>query len=212
MTFLRLSRWDWLAFVTALALLFVMSLNWYSDKQGEECARVESLQTPTPGVQGAEITRDVRHDAEACKAKHRRTAWQAGAFIDRAIMVVLLAAAFAAVAAAFFRAADRRVSGLTPSALATGLGLLGALLVLYRILQPPGFNPAAVVKAGAPIGLACVGVLAIAARAAMLEEKAAGEEPPAETAAGEEAAAEPPQPSPDPEPEAPPTEPEAPST
>ena len=201
MTFLRLSRWDWLAFVTALALLFVMSLDWYSDKQGEECARVEGLQTPTPGVQGAEITRDVRHDAEVCKAKHRKTAWQADGLIDRVILVVLLAAIFSAVEAAFLRAADRRLGSLSPSALATGLGLLGALLVLYRILQPPGFNPAAVVKAGAPIGLACVGVLAIAARGAMLAEQEAPAEP--ETEAGEEAAEEPPQPPADPEPEPP---------
>ncbi|MEA2309928.1 MAG: hypothetical protein QOI65_2214, partial [Thermoleophilaceae bacterium] len=71
-------------------------------------------------------------------------------------------------------------SNWTPSTIASFAGLLAALLILYRILQPPGFNPAAVVKAGAPIGLALAGILALAARAAAAVESAApAPEPPA---------------------------------
>lgn len=204
MTFLRLRRWDWIAFAAGLALILVMSLPWWSDKQGEECARVEQLQTPTPGVQGAEITRDVKRDAQSCKAKHRKTAWQADGLIDRLIMVLLVAAAFFVVLGAFLRAADRRLDQASPFAFATVIGLAAGLLVLYRILQPPGFNPGAVVKAGAPIGLAVVGVLTFAARWAVLSEREALAAGPAQpTAAGEGAPEAPAQQAPPPEPEPP---------
>jgi hypothetical protein len=62
--------------------------------------------------------------------------------------------------------------------------LLGALLILYRILQPPGFNDAAVVKLGAPVGLVVVGVLAIASRSASQAERPAPEPAAAERTAG----------------------------
>jgi hypothetical protein len=171
-TFLRLNRWDWLAFVLALALLFVMSLLWYTTVQGDQCRHDAGLQSPAPGVNAGDIGRKLQSDARRCEAKYDKTAWQASGAIDRLIVVVLLAAVVSAVAAAFLRAADRRFRPpLTPSAVAAGAGLVGALLVLYRILQPPGFNPSAVVKAGAPIGLVCVGLLAIAARGAVMAER-----------------------------------------
>jgi hypothetical protein len=182
-TFLRLSRWDWLAFAAALALLLTMSLDWYTTQQGEECRRIESLQSPTPsgGVQGDQIGRDVRRDARTCAESREKNAWQASGAIDRFIALVLVVAMASAVAAGFLRAAGRRFgSTWTPSTIASFAGLLAALLILYRILQPPGFNPAAVVKAGAPIGLALAGILAIAARAAAAVESAApAPEPPA---------------------------------
>jgi hypothetical protein len=170
-TFLRLNRWDWVAFAAALALLLAMSLDWYTTKQGEECRRIESLQTPSPGGSDL-IGRDIRRSARECAEKREKNAWQASAAIDRLIALVLLVAMGAAGANAFLRAAGRRFeSGTAPSAVAAWAGLVGALLILYRILQPPGFNDAAVVKAGAPIGLVLVGVLAIASRSATVAER-----------------------------------------
>ena len=46
------------------------------------------------------------------------------------------------------------------------MGLAGCLLLVYRILQPPGLNNAAVIKVGAPLGLLCIGLLTIGARVA----------------------------------------------
>jgi hypothetical protein len=83
------------------------------------------------------------------------------------ILLALLATAGLAIVAAFLRAADRDVGPPSPSALATVVGLVTALLLAYRILQPPGLNDAAVVKWGAPVGLALAGVLGIASRSAM---------------------------------------------
>jgi drug/metabolite transporter (DMT)-like permease len=169
-TFLRLNRWDWLAFAAAMALLLVMSLDWYTTRQGEECRRVESLQSPSGGPDL--IGRDVRRDARECAEKREKNAWQAPGAIDRFIAIVLVVAIAAAVAAAFFWAAGRRFEPpLTPNAIAAGAGLLAALLILYRILQPPGFNPGAVVTLGAPFGLTLVGILAIASRSASKAER-----------------------------------------
>jgi hypothetical protein len=180
-TFLRLNRWDWVAFAAALALLLAMSLDWYTTRQGEECRRVESLQAPTGGVQGDLIGGDVKRSARECAEKREKNAWQAPGAIDRFIALVLVVASAAAVANAFGRAAGRSFeSGVDPSRVAAGVGLLGALLILYRILQPPGFNDAAVVKAGAPVGLVVVGVLTIASRSASVAERKPLPEPEAE--------------------------------
>jgi hypothetical protein len=196
-TFLRLSRWDWLAFAAALVLLLTMSVDWYTTKQGQECRRVESTQTPSGGVQGDLIGRDVRRDARECAEKREKNAWQASAFIDRVILLVLLIAIAAAVGAAFLRAAGRRLRlSRSPSEIASYAGLVAALLILYRILQPPGLNEAAVVKVGAPLSLVVVGALAIFARSAAAAERealatagapppdAAQQEPPPEPPAG----------------------------
>ena len=180
MTFLRLNRWDWLAFVAALALLLVMSADWYTTRQGQECRRIEQLQPTNPGPQGNAIGSDIRRSARECAEKREKNAWQAPGAIDRFIAVVLLAGIVSAVAGAFFRAAGRRFEPpLTPSSVAAFAGLAGALLVLYRILQPPGLNSSAVVKWGAPVGLALAGILAIASRSAVVAEReapAAGDE------------------------------------
>ena len=182
MTFLRLSRWDWIAFVAALGLLLVMSADWYTTKQGEECRRIEQLQPPSGSVQGGAISSDIRRSARECAEKREKNAWQAPGAIDRFILVVLLVGIVSAIAAAFFRAAGRRYEPpLTPSAVAGVAGLTAALLILYRILQPPGLNSAAVVKWGAPAGLALAGIMAIAARTAAVIEREApaeGEAPP----------------------------------
>ena len=187
MTFLRLNRWDWVAFAAALALLVVMSVDWYTTSQGQECRRIERLQTPSGGVQGDIIGSDVRRSARECAERREKTAWQAPGTIDRFIAFVLVVAIGSTVAAAFFHAAGRRFDpARSPNAVAVWAGLLGSLLVLYRILQPPGLNEAAVVKWGAPVGLACAGVLTIASRSA---QRATRDDPAAEDADTDETAA-----------------------
>jgi hypothetical protein len=177
MTFLRLNRWDWIAFAAALALLVTMAVDWYSDKQGEQCRFDESHQRQSPlgGASGGDlIGRDLNRSARECAEKHEKNAWQASGGIDRLIALVLVVAIAAAAANAFLTAAGRRFEPpRSPSAIAAWAGLAGALLILYRILQPPGLNAAAVVKVGAPLGLALVGILAIASRSASVAERPA---------------------------------------
>jgi hypothetical protein len=182
-TFLRLSRWHWLAFAAALALLLAMSLDWWTTKTGELARQTEhEAQQLDRGVLRQDIGINVRDRARARAEEIEKNAWQAPAFVDRLILILLLATIVAAIAAGFLRAAGRRLKPpWTSSTIAGYTGLFAAMLILYRILQPPGLNDAAVRKAGAPIALVLVGVLALAARvaAAVETEEPAAEPPPA---------------------------------
>ena len=192
MTFLRLSRWDWLAFAAALGLLLSMSFVWWTTNQAEECRRVADAQTAPEfgGPQSREIDRKVESDAERCVAKHDKTAWSAPSFVDVIVLLALLTAIASAIAAAFLRAAERSFgTKRTPTELAAYAGLAATLLILYRVLQPPGLNDAAVVKPAAIVGLVLAGLLTITARSASVVEResaaASGDAQPPEASDGE---------------------------
>jgi hypothetical protein len=170
MTFARLRLADWVALLAALALLLVMALDWYTTKEGAAFRHDAGI-----AVSGA----DTHGQGPALKEAYgtaadqlEKNAWQEHAAIDRLILVALLAAAAAALIAAFARAAGRRFeTKLTPSAVASFAAAAAVLLLAYRILQPPGWNPGAVVKAGAPLALLCATVLALAERVAVHNEQ-----------------------------------------
>ena len=163
----RVSRWDWLAFLAALALMLTMSMDWYTTKQGQEDRRIQHNDNPS-GVE--QIQPSVSERAAQSAEHYEKNAWQADAAVDRLILVTLLVAFGAAAAAAFLRAAGRHVVP-NPSAIASLAGLLGALLIVYRMLQKPGLDAASVLKAGAPLSLLAVGILAFAARASVLADR-----------------------------------------
>jgi hypothetical protein len=166
MTFARLRAADWVAFLAALALLFATAVDWYSTKGGEQARQFEQS-APTRG-EGAELADDAAATAEG----EERNAWQADAGIDRLILVGLLGTAALAIYAAFMRAAGRRYDGaLSPTALAGLVAALTALLVLYRILQEPGFDDVTTVQAGAPLALGVLGVLAFACATSLRAEE-----------------------------------------
>ena len=189
MTFLRLTRGDLIAGVAALLLLLVMAMDWYGTKQGDEARRIQRLSEPEEfqGPEGRQVSSDVGQRAEERAEAEERNAWQASAFVDRLLLVTMLAAVAWALLAAALRAAGRRTTPpLTPSALAAGAALLGALLVVYRLMQKPGFDEAATIKPGAPLGLLTLGLLAYGAASALQaeEEGTAWKEPGAPVPAG----------------------------
>ena len=168
MTFTRLGRGDLLAMLAALALLLAMATDWWTTKVGENARDIAGKIQP-------QIDRDTV-PTESAKQNdladsQEKNAWQADAFIDRVILLALLAAAVLALVAAWARAANRSIGPPSPSLLASAVGLAACALLVYRILQPPGLNEAAVVKAGAPLGLVCVGLLALGARVASRGER-----------------------------------------
>ena len=185
MTFLRLRRGHAVAGVAALVLLLVSAMDWYSTKQGEEARRAERLALPE-GAEGANVTRGLREEAEIRAEQEERNAWQADALVDRLLLLLLLAAVLLAFVAAARRAAGR--PSVSASRLAFAVATAGALLITYRIIQPPGLNSAATVKAGALLGLLATGALAFGAlrafRGEQAERRAAAEEPAAPSAAG----------------------------
>jgi hypothetical protein len=167
-TFLRLNRGQLLAMVAALALLLVMAMDWYSTKAGDAARDAASKVQPQVNVETVPSeTSKLNTFAET----QEKTAWQADALIDRLILIALLGAVVSAVVAAWLAAAGKKLGPPSPSALASVLGLLACVLIVYRIIQPPGLNEAAVVKAGAPLGLLCVGLLAFGARVAVRDER-----------------------------------------
>src|SRR4051794_19796606 len=171
MTFQRLRVADWIALLAAIALLFTMALDWWSTPQGQEARRIERLNQPK-GALGGEVAREVQSEARLAAQKAERNAWQQDGGIDRVILLALLLTAGLAVAAAFFRAAGRRFEPpWTPSSITALAAVVGALLVAYRILQEPGLDEATVVRAGAPLAVAVLGVIAFASAAGMKAEE-----------------------------------------
>jgi hypothetical protein len=170
MSFTRLRLADWVAFVAALALLLVMATDWYTTKAGAEYRRDAGL--AIPGSQTHGQGPDLKGAYNQAANQDEKNAWQESRTIDRLILVALLVAAGAAVFAAFARAAGRRFKPpSSPSTLASVAGAVAVVLLAYRILQPPGWNPGAVVKVGAPLGLLSVAVLALAERVAVHNER-----------------------------------------
>ena len=166
MTFARLRPADWVAFLAALALLFVTAADWYSTKGGEQ-AREFERGAPTRG-QEAELA----DDAAATAEEEERNAWQAEALIDRVILVGLLGTAALAIVAAFTRAAGRRSErALSPTAWAGLAAAITALLVLYRVIQEPGFDEVTTVQFGAPLALGVLGVIAFACATSVRAEE-----------------------------------------
>jgi hypothetical protein len=174
MTFTRLGRGDLLAMVAALALLLVMATDWYTTKLGEQARDVQ--EKILPQVNNQTVPSESEKEG-AFADSQEKNAWQADGGIDRLILLAAVAAILLAVLAAWARAADRqiRLGPWSPSAVASIVGLVACLLLVYRILQPPGVNTAAVVKVGAPLGLICLGLLTVGARVATRGEAYARE-------------------------------------
>jgi hypothetical protein len=170
-TFARLSRADWVAMVAAVALLFVMAMDWYSTETGDEARRIEDLAQPQ-GALGGELQRRTQEDARLIAEGQEANAYQAGGGIDRVIVTALLVTIALTIAAAFLRAAGRRYDPpFTPSALAALAACAAAALVAYRILQEPGLDDGTTVQFGAPLAIVLLGVLAFAAATAVRTEE-----------------------------------------
>jgi hypothetical protein len=164
LTFERLRPADWVVFVAALALLFTTAPDWYSTTRGEEARQIQEQASG-----GDQVERDVEHDAGALAESQERNAWQEDALIDRLILIGLLATSALGVFAAFWRASGRGSDGLGPFGLTGLAACVTALLVLYRIIQEPGFDDLTTVKVGAPLALGVLGVMAFACATAVQE-------------------------------------------
>jgi drug/metabolite transporter (DMT)-like permease len=158
-TFARLRAADWIVLVAALGLVLVTAADWYSTQSGEEARTIEDS---APRL-------DVRERAALIAENEERNAWQPVAFADLLVLIGLLATSALSVLAAYSRAAGR----LGPMALAGAAATLTALLVLYRILQEPGFDELTTVQYGAPLALALLGAIAFSAAVSLRQEESA---------------------------------------
>jgi hypothetical protein len=164
LTFARLRLADWVVFVAALALLFTTAPDWYSTTRGEEARQIQKQ-----AGGGGQVEREVEEDASALAESQERNAWQEDALIDRIILIALLVTSALGVFAAFWRASGRGSDGLGAFGIAGLAACITALLVLYRIIQEPGFDELTTVKVGAPLALGVLGVMAFACATAVRE-------------------------------------------
>jgi peptidoglycan/LPS O-acetylase OafA/YrhL len=172
-TFTRLRPADWVVFAAALALLFTTAADWYSTKVGEEARRIEENARPEEGRPSGQTEVEVQRAAGAIAEGQERNAWEEDGTIDRVILICLLATTAFGVLAGFSRASGRGARGLRPYGLAGLMACIAALLVLYRIVQEPGFDELTTVQIGAPLALGVLGVYAFAAATSLREESRA---------------------------------------
>jgi drug/metabolite transporter (DMT)-like permease len=182
-SFARLRAWDWVAFVAALALLFVTATDWYSTTQGDEDRRIEHLS------QGAGFSGDFANHAEEARIAaegQEKNAWQVTGAIDRILLLAVLATAALGVLGAFFAASGRSSrSAIPPAAMVAIAAVVTALLVLYRLIQEPGADVSTTVKLGPPLALFVLGVLGFASASSLRSPRAEPEpEPEAERKPG----------------------------
>jgi hypothetical protein len=159
-TFARLRAADWVVLVAALGLILATAADWYSTQSGEEARSIEDT-SERP---------DVRERAAQIAETEERNAWQPVAFADVLVLIGLLGTAALSVAAVYARAAGR----LGPMALAGAAATLTAQLVLFRILQEPGFDALTTVQLGAPLALVLLAAIAFAAAVSLRQEESAG--------------------------------------
>jgi hypothetical protein len=134
----RLSQGEKIAAGSGVLLFIVMFFSWF-------------------GASG-----DIEALGQAVGVDTSFNAWQSFDFIDLVLLVTVLAAVGAAAA----KAADARID-FPLSAVVTGLGGLSTLLVLYRLIDPPGDASR---KFGVFLGLILAAALTYGAWLAMQEE------------------------------------------
>jgi hypothetical protein len=166
-SFARLRSADWVVFVAALALLFTTAPDWYSTKAGEEARAIEEQAQPSEDQPTGQVQTEVQEGAGAIAEGKERNAWQEDGTLDRILLICILATSALGVFAAFWRASGRESSGIGAFGVAGLAACATALLVLYRILQEPGFDETTVVKVGAPLALGVLGVMAFACATAL---------------------------------------------
>jgi len=148
----RLGRGEMIAAVSAIALLLIMFIfKWFGVDFGEDEFGL------------AAQTGDISVNA-----------WQAFGFIDIILFITILVAIGVAVMSANAQSANLPVAG---SALVAALGILCVLLILFRILDPPGasdipdgFDIGIARKIGVFLGLIAAVGIAYGGYAGMKEE------------------------------------------
>jgi hypothetical protein len=157
-----------IALAGALALLLVMSMDWYGSVTGDEARRIESITDNPSGAEAGEIDRQLNERAREAAEREEKNAWQVDALIDRILLGVMLAAILLTIVTAIARAAGSRpTKGLGPAGLAAVLATAAAVLVAYRIVQEPGLDAGTTVKLGAPLSLLPLAMIAIGSSSAL---------------------------------------------
>lgn len=165
-----------IALVGALALLLVMAMDWYSTAQGDEARRIESITEGNSGAESGEIDRRLNEEARFVAEGEEKNAWQVDHVIDRILLGLMLAAIVLAVVTGLSRAAGAKpTQGLGPAGLTAIVATAAAVVVAYRIIQEPGVDAGTNVKAGAPLALLALALIALGSSSALKADDKEGE-------------------------------------
>ena len=157
-----------IALVGALALLLITAMDWYSTAQGDEARRIESITEGNSGAESGEIDRRLNEEARFVAEGEERNAWQPHGFIDLIVLILMLGAIVLAALTAIARAAGAKpTKGVGPAGLAALFAAAAAVLVAYRIIQEPGLDAGTNVKAGAPLALVALALIALGSSSAL---------------------------------------------
>jgi hypothetical protein len=157
-----------IALIGALALLLVMALDWYSTSTGDEARRIEEITDNPSGAEAGEVDRRLNEDAREVAEGEEKNAWQADAAVDRIILALMILAILFAVLTGITRAAGAKpTKGLGPAGAAALFAAAAAALVAYRIIQEPGLDSATNVKAGAPLAVIALAMIALGSSSAL---------------------------------------------
>lgn len=148
MEFSRVRTGELIAGISGIALFIIMFLPWFG----------------APDVASEAIESAEQFGIEVDTGSLNVNAWESFDFID----IVLLLAVIAGIGLAVLAAAQSSVQlPVAASAITAGLGILGTLLVLYRVIEPPS---EANRKIGLFLGLIAVAGIALGGWLAMQEE------------------------------------------
>ena len=128
----RLTLGERIAAASGVLLLIVMFLNWFGISSEDAQAQFESGDiSEEEALEIGELAASQGLTESSTSLK--LNAWESFGFID----IVLVLAAVAAIGFAAVKASQAVRLSVPSNAIVGGLGILGALLVLYRIIDPP---------------------------------------------------------------------------
>jgi len=169
------------AFVAALALMFIMAGDWYSTADGVRAREIEhnvGKGLPGWGLVDRAAVDDARLEAE----KAERNAWQVASFLDALVLVALLATVALAIAAAALQAAGRTFDPRrSPSSAAGAAAAAAFVLVVAQAAARLDPDSDDVFQVGLPLAVMALGAIALGSAMAVrdaLDEGEHGGSPP----------------------------------
>jgi len=163
------------AFLAAMALLFIMAGDWYSTVEGVQAREFERSQGRYLFGQGI-IDAGVAEDARVKAEQQERNAWQISSFVDFLVLLSLLVTVGFAIAAAGLQAAGRTYERRrSPIAFAAIAALVTFVLLVVQAVTRLDPDSSAVIQVGLPLGIMALGAIALGAglaiRAQRIEEE-----------------------------------------
>jgi hypothetical protein len=164
------------AFLAALALLFIMAGDWYSTVEGAQAREFERSQGRYLFGQGI-IDAGVAEDARMKAEQEERNAWQISSFLDFLVLLSLLVTVGLAIAAAALQAAGRAYERRrSPIVFAAAAALVSFLLIVAQAVARLDPDSSAVIQVGLPLGIMALGAIALGAGLAIRAQRVEEEE------------------------------------